>query len=47
MPDAFISADGNDVTGAFDAYLRPLLGADVPQAHRLRANPVEKILKKN
>ena len=47
MPDAFISADGNGVTDTFDAYLRPLLGADVPQAHRLRANPVEKILKKN
>ena len=47
MPDSFISADGNGVTDAFHAYLRPLLGADLPQPHRLRLNPVEKILKKN
>ncbi len=47
MPDSFITAGGNGVTDAFHAYLRPLLGADLPQPHRLRLNPVEKILKKN
>jgi 6-phosphofructokinase len=47
MPDAFITNDGNGVTDAFRAYLRPLLGADMPEAHRLRLDPVEKILKKN
>jgi 6-phosphofructokinase len=47
MPDSFIAADGTGVTDAFHAYLRPLLGSDMPQPHRLRLNPVEKILKKN
>src|SRR6202521_1075157 len=47
MPDSFITADGTGVTDAFHAYLRPLLGSDMPQPHRLRLNPVEKILKKN
>jgi 6-phosphofructokinase len=47
MPDSFIAADGTGVTDAFHAYLRPLLGTDMPQPHRLRLNPVEKILKKN
>ena len=47
MPDTFITADGNGVTEAFHDYLRPLLGSDLPQPHRLRLNPVEKILKKN
>jgi 6-phosphofructokinase 1 len=43
MPDAFIAAAGNDVTEAFFAYLRPLLGSGMPEAHRLRQNPVPKI----
>jgi len=37
MEDALIDASGTDVTDAFRAYLRPLLGNDVPQAHRLRS----------
>jgi ATP-dependent phosphofructokinase / diphosphate-dependent phosphofructokinase len=37
MDDAFISAAGNDVTPAFINYLRPLLGAQMPVAARLRA----------
>ena len=37
MPDAFITADGNDVTDAFRAYLRPLLGDDLPDLERLWA----------
>jgi 6-phosphofructokinase len=46
MEDEFISASGTDVTDAFRQYLRPLLGAGVPDAHRLRAPSVAKILKK-
>jgi 6-phosphofructokinase 1 len=45
MPDAFISANGTDITDAFRDYLRPLLGSAMPEAHRLRSHSVEKILK--
>ena len=45
MPDEFISANNTDVTDAFRLYLRPLLGSGMPEAHRLRLNPVQKILK--
>jgi 6-phosphofructokinase 1 len=45
MDDAFIAASGTDVTDAFRQYLRPLLGADLLDAHRLRAAPVAKVLK--
>ena len=44
MEDAFIAASGTDVTEAFRHYLQPLLGAGMPDAHRLRAAPVAKIL---
>jgi 6-phosphofructokinase 1 len=44
MPDEFITEAGTGVTDAFHAYLRPLLGSDLPEVHRLRLNPVEKIL---
>jgi ATP-dependent phosphofructokinase / diphosphate-dependent phosphofructokinase len=44
MDDAFINAAGNGVTPAFHDYLRPLLGSDLPQAHRLRGVAVEKVL---
>jgi 6-phosphofructokinase len=47
MPDEFMSANGADVTDAFRAYLRPLLGSDMPEAHGLRLNPVQKILKRS
>ena len=40
MPDEFIGADGNDVTGAFRAYLRPLLGNNPPVLERLWAPAV-------
>ena len=46
MEDAFISASGTDVTDAFRQYLRPLLGSGMPDAARLRAAPVAKILRK-
>ena len=37
LPDAFINADGNGVTDAFRAYLRPLLGDNLPCLERLWA----------
>ena len=46
MDDAFITADGTDVTDAFRLYLRPLLGSGLPDAFRLRPNAVAKILAK-
>jgi len=44
MDDAFIADSGTDVTDAFQRYLRPLLGTGLPEAHRLRAAPVAKVL---
>jgi 6-phosphofructokinase len=44
MDDAFINGDGNGVTDAFHQYLRPLLGSAMPEAARLRAAPVQKVL---
>lgn len=43
MDDSLIAAAGNDVTDAFAAYLRPLLGAGLPDAGRLRAPVVAKL----
>jgi len=45
MDDAFIAASGTDVTDAFRLYLRPLLGSGLPDAFRLRPNPVAKVLR--
>ncbi|MBV9550357.1 MAG: 6-phosphofructokinase [Alphaproteobacteria bacterium] len=45
MPDAFIAPSGNGVTEAFHGYLAPLLGSDMPEAARLAAARVKKILK--
>ena len=45
MADEFIAKDGPDVTDAFVDYLRPLLGSGMPEAHRLEAKRVGKILK--
>ena len=44
MDDAFIAPSGTDVTDAFRLYLRPLLGSGMPDAYRLRPNPVPKVL---
>lgn len=44
MDDAFIAESGTNVTDAFRAYLRPLLGADLPEPFRLRAPSIPKIL---
>ena len=46
MEDDFISADGTDVTDAFRLYLRPLLGSGMPDAFRLRTNPVARVLRR-
>jgi ATP-dependent phosphofructokinase / diphosphate-dependent phosphofructokinase len=45
MEDHFIAEAGNDVTPAFRDYLRPLLGADLPNVARLRGVKVAKVLK--
>ncbi|HHY81836.1 MAG TPA: diphosphate--fructose-6-phosphate 1-phosphotransferase, partial [Clostridiales bacterium] len=45
MPDEFINAEGNHVTEAFRAYVRPLMGSNMPVAGRLRAPMVEKLVK--
>lgn len=44
MEDEFLSPSGTDVTDAFRLYLRPLLGSGMPDAFRLRPNPVPKVL---
>lgn len=44
MDDEFIAPSGTDVTDAFRLYLRPLLGSRMPDAFRLRPNPVPKVL---
>ena len=46
MEDEFIAASGTDVTDAFRMYLRPLLGSGMPEAYRLRLNPVDRILRR-
>jgi len=45
MEDEFLTAAGTDVTDAFRLYLRPLLGSGMPDAYRLRAAPVARVLK--
>ena len=46
MADAFIASSGSDVTPAFQEYLRPLLGSDLPQPARLRGGAIAKVLKR-
>jgi 6-phosphofructokinase len=45
MEDELIAASGTDVTEAFLRYLRPLLGSDMPETFKLRAQSVAKVLK--
>ena len=45
MEDEFIADSGTDVTDAFRLYLRPLLGSAMPDAFRLRARPVDKVIR--
>ncbi len=44
MPDEYINQSGNGITEEFRFYLRPLLGAGFPDAHRLRSPRVAKLL---
>jgi 6-phosphofructokinase len=44
MDDAFITEAGNDVTGAFLSYVRPLIGGGLPAVGRVRAPAVPKRL---
>jgi len=44
MADAFIASSGSEVTPAFQEYLRPLLGGDLPQPARLRGGAIPKVL---
>ncbi|MFC3108715.1 6-phosphofructokinase [Undibacterium arcticum] len=44
MEDEFIASSGTDITDAFRLYLRPLLGSGMPDAFRLRAKPVTKLM---
>ncbi len=46
MPDEFMNAEGNNVTEAFRAYVRPLLGSALPSPQRLRAPRAPGVLKK-
>ncbi len=46
MTNAFIAPTGSDVTPAFLAYLRPLLGRNLPQPARLRDGAIAKVLKR-
>ncbi|HTV38432.1 MAG TPA: diphosphate--fructose-6-phosphate 1-phosphotransferase, partial [Xanthobacteraceae bacterium] len=46
MADDFIASSGSDVTPAFESYLRPLLGSDLPQRARLRGGAIAKVLKR-
>ena len=45
MESHLLSASGTDVTDAFVHYLQPLLGAGMPQTHRLRGAKVARVLK--
>jgi 6-phosphofructokinase 1 len=45
MADEFIKGDGNDVTEAFYAYARPLLGSGMLRPHRVRAPEVRSLLR--
>ncbi len=42
LPDAYLSAAGNHVTAAFVDYVRPLVGAPLPEYVRLRSPNVAK-----
>ena len=46
MDDPFIASSDSDITPAFLAYLRPLLGSGLPQPARLRGGPIAKVLRR-
>jgi len=43
MDDCYLNAEGNGVTEAFYDYCRPLLGSNLPEAHRLREMMIPKL----
>jgi 6-phosphofructokinase 1 len=47
MPDDFIASSGADVTDKFLAYLKPLLGSNLPVPYRVQGAKVAKILAKS
>jgi ATP-dependent phosphofructokinase / diphosphate-dependent phosphofructokinase len=47
MEDVLINDRGNGVTEEFKSYIRPLLGTDLPEAYRLMAPSVKKLLIKS
>ncbi len=44
LPEEFLSPSGNDVTEAFVAYARPLIGEALPAYARLARQPVERLV---
>jgi len=44
LPDAYLSANGRDITPAFLEYARPLIGAPLPPAAVLRQHKVARRL---
>ena len=44
MADSFIASSNSDITPAFRAYLRPLLGSGLPRLARLRGGAIAKVL---
>jgi hypothetical protein len=44
VADPFIAPSGSDITPAFLAYLRPLLGSGVSRPARLRGGAIAKVL---
>jgi 6-phosphofructokinase 1 len=42
LPDAYLAEAGNDVTEAFGAYARPLIGEPLPAIGRLARYPAKK-----
>jgi hypothetical protein len=44
MADPFIASSGRDITPAFLAYLRPLLGSGLSRPARLRGGAIAKVL---
>jgi|GEM_PF-3859234 6-phosphofructokinase 1 len=44
LPDEYLAPAGNDVTGAFIAYARPLLGGPLPPYARLARHSVPRLM---
>lgn len=44
LPDEYLASGGNDVTGAFIAYARPLIGGPLPPYARLARHAVPRLV---